>query len=164
MHVHVLGTFVLSLHGRPVTSSEWPSRKARDILKVLAGRGAKGIRREALADLLWPDDPDPGSKLSVALSQLKRVLDPGKAYGPDHFVHADRVSVRLEMDHVAVDVADFVVAAQESLAAASHGERRGHRDARGRGGDAYRRVPRGGPGRGLAEPRSATRSSPSVSR
>jgi DNA-binding SARP family transcriptional activator len=121
VHVHVLGAFVLSLHGRPVTSSEWPSRKARDILKVLAGRGAKGIRREALADLLWPDDPDPGSKLSVALSQLKRVLDPGKAYGPDHFVHADRVSIRLEMDHVAVDVADFVVAAQESLAAASHG-------------------------------------------
>ena len=38
VHVHVLGTFVLSLHGRPVTSSAWPSRKARDVLKVLAGR------------------------------------------------------------------------------------------------------------------------------
>ena len=121
VHIHVLGTFVLSLHGRPVTSSDWPSRKARDILKVLAGRGGRGIRREALADLLWPDDPDPGSKLSVALSQLRRVLDPGKAYGTDYFVHADRVSVRLEMAHVAVDVADFVIAAQESLAAARAG-------------------------------------------
>jgi DNA-binding SARP family transcriptional activator len=121
VHVHVLGTFVLSLNGRPVTSSEWPSRKARDILKVLAGRGARGIRREALADLLWPDDADPGSKLSVALSQLKRVLDPDKAYGPDHFVHTDRVSIRLDMANVAVDVAEFVVAAQESLAAARAG-------------------------------------------
>ena len=78
VHLHVLGTFVLSLQGRPVTVSEWPSRKARDILKVLAGRGARGIRREALADLLWPDDPDPGSKLSVALSKLRRVLDPAR--------------------------------------------------------------------------------------
>ena len=121
VHLHVLGTFVLSLQGRPVTSSEWPSRKARDILKVLAGRGARGIRREALADLLWPDDPDPGNKLTVALSQLRRVLDPGKAYGIDHFVHADRVSIRLDMTNVAVDVADFVVAAQESLAAARTG-------------------------------------------
>jgi DNA-binding SARP family transcriptional activator len=121
VHVHVLGTFVLSLNGRPVTTSEWPSRKARDILKVLAGRGARGIRREALADLLWPDDPDPGSKLSVALSQLKRVLDPGKAYGPDHFVPTDRVSIRLDMTNVAVDAADFVIAAHESLAAARAG-------------------------------------------
>jgi DNA-binding SARP family transcriptional activator len=121
VHLHVLGTFVLSLQGRPVTSSEWPSRKARDILKVLAGRGARGIRREALADLLWPDDPEPGNKLTVALSQLRRVLDPGKAYGIDHFVHADRVSIRLDMTNVAVDVADFVVAAQESLAAARAG-------------------------------------------
>ena len=121
VHVHMLGAFVLSLHGRPVTGSEWPSRKARDILKVLAGRGAKGIRREALADLLWPDDSDPGSKLSVALSQLRRVLDPGKAYGTDHFVHADRASVRLVTAHVEVDVADFTVAAQESLAAARAG-------------------------------------------
>ena len=121
VHLHVLGTFVLSLQGRPVTGSEWPSRKARDILKVLAGRGTRGIRREALADLLWPDDPDPGSKLTVALSQLRRVLDPAKAYGTDHFVHADRVSIRLDLTNVAVDVNDFVVAAQESLAAARAG-------------------------------------------
>ena len=122
VHIHVLGTFVLSLHGRPVTSSEWPSRKARDVLKVLAGRGPRGIHREGLSDLLWPRCTDAGSKLSVALSQLRRVLDPKRDHGPDHFVHADRASVRLNMDHVSVDVVDFIIAAHESVAAAQAGK------------------------------------------
>ncbi|WP_332667876.1 AfsR/SARP family transcriptional regulator, partial [Aeromicrobium sp.] len=121
VHIHVLGTFVLSLNGRPVTSSEWPSRKARDVLKVLAGRGLRGIRRELLADLLWPDSVDAGSKLSVALSQLRRVLDPDREHSTDHLVHADRASIRLDMDNVSVDVVDFAVAAHESLAAAQAG-------------------------------------------
>ena len=118
VHIHVLGTFVLSVNGRPVTSSEWPSRKARDVLKVLAGRGSRGIRREALSDLLWPQSPDAGNKLYVALSQLRRVIDPHRDHGPDHFVHADRATIRLNIENVSVDVVDFVIAAHESIAAA----------------------------------------------
>ncbi len=122
VHIHVLGTFVLSLHGRPVSSSEWPSRKARDVLKVLAGRGSRGIRREALSDLLWPRNADASNKLYVALSQLRRVLDPQRDHAADHFVQADRTSIRLNMDNVSVDVVDFVIAAHESVAAAQAGK------------------------------------------
>ncbi|MCW2750721.1 MAG: hypothetical protein JWR83_1831 [Aeromicrobium sp.] len=117
IRVHTLGTFVLYRHGEPVASSEWPSRKARDILKILAARGASGIRREELADALWPDDDDPGSKLSVALSHLRRVLDPAKEHDASQFVIADRASVRLDLDNTSVDVVEFRGAANESLAA-----------------------------------------------
>ncbi len=95
--------------GKPVAASEWPSRKARDILKILAARGASGIRRDEIADMLWPDDDDPGSKLSVALSHLKRVLDPDKQYDASHFIVADRASIRLDVDNTSIDVVEFRV-------------------------------------------------------
>ena len=117
VRVHTLGTFVLYRAGQPVAASEWPSRKARDILKILAARGAAGIRRDELADALWPDDDDPGAKLSVALSHLRRVLDPLKEQDASYFVIADRASVRLDIDNTSVDVVEFRGAAKESLAA-----------------------------------------------
>ncbi|MGA8988704.1 tetratricopeptide repeat protein [Aeromicrobium sp.] len=117
IRVHTLGTFVLYRSGKPVAASEWPSRKARDVLKILAARGTSGIRREEIADMLWPDDDDPGSKLSVALSHLRRVLDPDKQYDPSHFIIADRASIRLDINNASVDVVEFRGAASESLAA-----------------------------------------------
>lgn len=117
IRIHTLGTFVVYRAGRPVATSEWPSRKARDILKILAARGASGIRRDEIADMLWPDDDDPGSKLSVALSHLKRVLDPDKQYDTNHFIVADRASIRLDIDNTSIDVVEFRSAAAESVAA-----------------------------------------------
>lgn len=117
VHVHTLGTFVVYRSGKPVAASEWPSRKARDILKILAARGASGIRRDEIADMLWPDDDDPGSKLSVALSHLRRVLDPDKRYDSNHFVIADRAAIRLDVVNTSIDVVDFKNAATESLTA-----------------------------------------------
>lgn len=112
--VHVLGTFVVFRSGAAVPSASWPSKKARDLLKILAARGQ--TPREVLVDLLWGSEGT-AAKLSVALSQLRGVLDPEHRHGSDHFVVADRASVRLHPDHVAVDVAQFRVAAHEALAA-----------------------------------------------
>lgn len=117
VHVHTLGTFVVYRSGKPVAASEWPSRKSRDILKILAARGASGIRRDEIADMLWPDDDDPGSKLSVALSHLKRVLDPDKNFDSSHFIVADRAAIRLDVTTTSIDVVEFKGAASESLAA-----------------------------------------------
>jgi DNA-binding SARP family transcriptional activator len=117
VRIHTLGTFIVYRAGKPVATSEWPSRKARDILKILAARGASGIRRDEIADMLWPDDDDPGSKLSVALSHLKRVLDPDKQYDANYFIVADRASIRLDIDNTSIDVVEFKSAAAESVAA-----------------------------------------------
>lgn len=112
--VHVLGTFVVFRSGEAVGSASWPSKKARDLLKILAARGQ--TQRDVLVDLLWGSEGT-GAKLSVALSQLRAVLDPERRHGSDHFVLADRGSVRLHPQHVSVDLAQFRVAAQEALAA-----------------------------------------------
>lgn len=113
VRVHCLGAFALEVDGRTVPGSAWPSRKARDALKALAVSDPDGLSRSRLEALLWPDVLDPGNRLSVALSQLRQVLDPGRAHPADHYVVADRTRVRLDSTHVSVDVREFSRAAVE---------------------------------------------------
>jgi len=116
VRLHCLGAFSLDVDGRTVPASAWPSRKARDALKVLAVSDPDGVSRTRLEGLLWPDVLEPGTRLSVALSQLRQVLDPGRTHAADHYVVADRSRVRLHADNVAVDVHDFRRAALEVTA------------------------------------------------
>ena len=51
--------------------------RARSVLRMLAVRGG-GVRRDALIDELWPGDDEASGakKLQVAISAIRRVLDP----------------------------------------------------------------------------------------
>ncbi len=113
VRVHCLGAFALEVDGRTVPGSAWPSRKARDALKVLAVSDAEGVSRSRLEDLLWPDVLEPGNRLSVALSQLRQVLDPDRSRPADHYVVADRSRVRLDETSVSVDLREFSRSAVE---------------------------------------------------
>lgn len=121
LHVHVLGSFVVYRDGQPVPSNAWTSRKARDIVKILAVHDGPAIGREALAELLWPGETGTGSRLSVALSQLRSALDPDRRHDSSHFVIADRTTVRLDHERVSVDAVEFRRAAREALDAARAG-------------------------------------------
>ena len=56
---------------------------------------------------------EPGNRLSVALSQLRQVLDPDRDHPADHYVVADRSRVRLSGATVTVDLHEFSRAAVE---------------------------------------------------
>ncbi|MFT4265051.1 MAG: BTAD domain-containing putative transcriptional regulator, partial [Nocardioides sp.] len=120
--VHVLGAFALVVDGVAVPLASWPSRKARDVLRVLAVRGEEGVSRAGLAALIWPDADNVGNRLSVALSHVRAVLDPGRRLGPDHYVVADRERVRLDLRHLDVDVVDARRTAHRALDAARTGD------------------------------------------
>ena len=74
-----LGGFRLLREGRPVELVEWQSKKARDLLKLLVTRQGRPVPRERLMEALWPgeDVAKLPNRLSVALSTLRSVLDPG---------------------------------------------------------------------------------------
>lgn len=120
VHVHVLGTFVVSRDGVPLPANAWTSRKARDLVKILAVHDGP-LTREALAEMLWPGEADTGSRLSVALSHVRSALDPDRRHDSAHFVVADRATVRLAPERVSVDVVEFRQAAREALDAARAG-------------------------------------------
>ena len=113
--IRALGPFAVFRAGQPVPASEWQSQKARFALKILVGRGGRGISRDALCELLWPGQVDTGSRLSVVLSTLRSVLDPDREHPSDHLVVADRESVRLNSATVEIDAAQFAAASAEAL-------------------------------------------------
>jgi DNA-binding SARP family transcriptional activator len=125
--VRTLGRFTVLRRGEPIPLTAWQSRKARDLLKLLASRRGRPVTRDAAAEALWPnEDPGPlANRLSVALSTLRKVLDPNRAHAPDHFIAADQQSLALCVDHVSLDVAGFLAAAAEGVALAAREEWKG---------------------------------------
>ena len=102
VRIQVLGGFEVRVGGEPVPLQAWRSRQARTLVKVLASRRGRPVTRDSLCELLWPDD-DPaktGHRLSVLLATVRGVLDPGKAWPPDHYVAADSSGLRLDLAHV----------------------------------------------------------------
>jgi DNA-binding SARP family transcriptional activator/tetratricopeptide (TPR) repeat protein len=108
--IRAFGRFEVHVAGRPVPASGWQSRKARDLLRILVARRGRPVPRGELCELLWPDDdPDrTGHRLSVLLSIVRGVLDPGKANATDHYLVADQTSIALDITRVRVDVEEFL--------------------------------------------------------
>jgi ATP/maltotriose-dependent transcriptional regulator MalT/DNA-binding SARP family transcriptional activator len=120
-----LGRFAVLHGGEPVPLAAWQSRKARDLLKLLVARKGHPITREAAADAMWPDeDPEPlGNRLSVALSTIRKILDPGRRHPPDHYVLADARTIALRLDHLQVDLIEFLRIADDSIDLMAKGDR-----------------------------------------
>jgi len=109
----------------PVPVTAWQSRKARDLLKVLVARKGRPVTREAAAEALWPDeDPEPlANRLSVALSIIRKILDPQRQRPPDYYVVADPRTIALRIDRVSIDLIEFLRAADDAIDLTSKGER-----------------------------------------
>jgi DNA-binding SARP family transcriptional activator/tetratricopeptide (TPR) repeat protein len=121
--IEALGGFRVLRDGSAVPRSEWRSRKARDLLKMLVARHGRPVPRDALIEALWPGE-DPlrcANRLSVALSTLRGVLDPQRRFGADHFVASSGGAVALDRDHVAVDLEAFLQDAVDGLALREEG-------------------------------------------
>ena len=116
--VQALGRFRVLRGGEPIPLTAWQSRKARDLLKILVARRGRPTPRDFLMEALWPEQ-DPGklgNRLSVLLSTVRTVLDPDKRFDADHFIAADRSSLWIQSEHLAVDVECFLDAASAALA------------------------------------------------
>jgi ATP/maltotriose-dependent transcriptional regulator MalT/DNA-binding SARP family transcriptional activator len=128
--IRTLGGFSVLARGEPVPSSAWQSRVAREIVGMLAANRGRPLHREVVIERLWPDE-DPakaGNRLSVALSTIRGVLDPGRNHGSDHYLVAARESLALNLQHVEIDVDAFLSEAQSGRALLRSGDRRGGLD------------------------------------
>ncbi len=112
-----LGRFAVLRGGDPVPLLAWQSRKARDLLKLLVARRGHPLTRDAAAEAMWPgEDPGPlSNRLSVALSTLRKVLDPVRRHPADHYLVADARTIALRLDHLDVDLIEFLTAADRGI-------------------------------------------------
>ena len=94
-----MGRFDVVIDGTPVATSAWGSKRARTLLKRLVVARGWPVTRDELMEVLWPAGGNIdrlGPRLSVQLSAVRRILRGG--------VIADRSSIHLDLDHVAVDI------------------------------------------------------------
>jgi DNA-binding SARP family transcriptional activator len=113
--VRVLGTFeVIDVDGK---RAMWTSRKARDLLKVLIAKRCTAVSRSTLVGQLWPDEhpADASNRLSVALSTVRRSIDPNHREHNNYFVGSDGESIWINTDVLAIDVMQLLGDAETTL-------------------------------------------------
>lgn len=83
LEVGVLGPIVVRIDGPTLDDAAWRSRKAREVLVVLAVAGAGGLTRDEVIEAVWPErEPKRGrTLLRTALAEIRRVLEPGRQPG-----------------------------------------------------------------------------------
>ncbi|HEY2834539.1 MAG TPA: BTAD domain-containing putative transcriptional regulator [Sporichthyaceae bacterium] len=109
--VRLLGAFAVD----GVDLADLGSRKARQLLALLAlGRGV-GVRTDVIVEALWPTTPptNPSDQVAVLASRIRRRI------GTDRVQHGDG-SYRLAYDWLDLDELDAVVAETERRAAAGN--------------------------------------------
>lgn len=110
VEIRAFGRFEVCVAGQVVPATQWQSRKARDLLRILVARRGRPVPRGELCELLWPDD-DPfktGHRLSVLLSIVRTALDPQRLFATDHYLVADQSCIGLDLARVLVDVERFL--------------------------------------------------------
>ena len=121
--IRVLGGFeVLSASGDPV---RWKSRKARQLLRALVARRGAAVSRESLMHALWPDEAPQrvSNRFSVAVSTVRRALDPESGFAADAFLDSSG-GIRLRIDRIDIDVEDFLSRAEAALASDANADMR----------------------------------------
>jgi DNA-binding SARP family transcriptional activator len=123
--VLALGRFAVVHAGEPVPLAAWQSRKARDLLKMLVARRGRPLTREAAAEAMWPDEaPEAlGNRLSVALSTIRKVLDPQRRHPADYYVVSDARTIALRTDRVSIDLIEFLRITDRASELMAQGER-----------------------------------------
>jgi ATP/maltotriose-dependent transcriptional regulator MalT/DNA-binding SARP family transcriptional activator len=115
--IRTLGGFRVQRAGGPVSPAEWPSRAARDMLKILAAYRGAPVGLAEIGRLLWPELPELSAvdRATRAVGEVRRVLDPDRRRPADRYVAADEVAAWLLTDHVDVDVEVFLRRAATAL-------------------------------------------------
>ncbi|GIG56532.1 hypothetical protein Lfu02_09040 [Longispora fulva] len=119
--IRTLGRFEVRAGGRGAPPVSWPSRKARDLLRILLARRGRPVPREELTELLWgaSGPGDVGHRLSTELSGLRGQLDPDRTSG---FLRVDRASAAVDPSRLWLDVDVFLTDAGRGLAAHERGD------------------------------------------
>ncbi len=111
LDISLLGPIQVKLDGVPVTAFEYS--KVRALLVYLAVETDRAHRRDALAALLWPEQPESVARHSLreALSKLRQAIHAQESEPPFLSVSRDTIQFNLQSDH-GLDVRAFTALLQ----------------------------------------------------
>ncbi|MGV8896178.1 MAG: AfsR/SARP family transcriptional regulator [Rhodoglobus sp.] len=93
--LRVLGPLEIRAGGIPVDHHDLRRCRVRELVQALIVY--RGARREVLADLLWPDHPDPRHNLRVTLDYLRGAIEsPQRTSESPVYIRADRRTIAFD--------------------------------------------------------------------
>ncbi|HMN11472.1 MAG TPA: hypothetical protein PKD55_04010, partial [Bellilinea sp.] len=83
LKIRTLGRFEVRLGAKPLEGDSWKREKARQMLQILSVAGEKGMTREQICLILWPDasPQEAANNFKVTLSALNQSLEPDRPSG-----------------------------------------------------------------------------------
>ncbi len=112
LHIRLLGDLELWRDAQLLSSGAWPDHKTCQILKLLVTLRHRVVAADELIEALWPklDPASARNSLWVAISQLRRVLEPGlTGRGASTFILTEPPGYRFEpAEHCTMDVDEFL--------------------------------------------------------
>lgn len=101
--IRALGPFALRRRGEILASESKAQKKPLELLKAIIALGGRGVPKEKLSDLLWPDASaaDAATSLDVVILRLRKLLK-----NPDA-IRVENSNVDLDGQHVWLDVWAF---------------------------------------------------------
>jgi DNA-binding SARP family transcriptional activator len=111
--IQLLSYFSVAVHGVPISGDAWRSRRAADVVKLLALAPGHRMHRVKVMEALWPEsDPEAsGTNLRKALHFARLATGDERSIVNDHAVLTLWPDARVE-----TDVERFETAAQKTLA------------------------------------------------
>ncbi|MCX6047719.1 MAG: AAA family ATPase, partial [Chloroflexi bacterium] len=78
IHIYTLGTLQVVRGAKAVTESDWHTRQARQLLKILITERPRPVSTDRLIEILWPESTPnaAATTLRSAINALRNVLDP----------------------------------------------------------------------------------------
>ncbi|HCT81119.1 MAG TPA: transcriptional activator domain-containing protein [Micromonosporaceae bacterium] len=111
--IRLLGRFEVHVNGVPVAADSWRSRRAADLVKILALDPSQSVHREQVMDLLWPEL----SEEAAAANLRKAVHYARRALGAEEAIRSESGLLTLWDGGADVDATHFLAAADAALAA-----------------------------------------------
>lgn len=90
IQIYTLGTLQVIRDGDPVAESDWRTRQARQLLKILITERPRPVATDRLIEILWPESaPDAAATtLRSAINALRNVLEPERPNrAPSKYIH-----------------------------------------------------------------------------
>ncbi len=89
LRVYMFGTFEVFRGEEPVPESEWRTRRARQLLKLLITERPRPVANDRLIEHLWPESPPRAAPITLrsAVNALRNVLEPDRPHrGPSSYI------------------------------------------------------------------------------
>ncbi len=116
--IHLLGRFRVVVDGRAVQDRDWPRRKARQLLQLLALAPNHRLHRDQVMEFLWPDSKlrSATNNLDKTVHMLRRVLEPALTSGSgSRFLSRRDEQLALEAESLWIDAEALEQQARRAL-------------------------------------------------